>query len=333
MDPGAIRERVGAYVNEHELIPPGGEVTCLVSGGPDSTCLWHVLGALGYRVGAVHVAHGLRQAESDEDARFCARYLSAAVVDRPGAGLSEAGLREQRYGVATDRLRATGHTASDQIETILYRLVSGGRATGIEVSRPDGVVRPLLCLWREETAAYCDAVGLPYRTDSSNSATKRGLIRDQILPLLRQLHPAADRNLLRALEPRPVLPRPVERAVAGLLAAPPGSKRADLGSGLVAVREYDRLWLERAPVRLSEPITWGTWTIEPRMPGLVVRGWRPGDRVAGTKVQDLFVDAKIPRSEREAWPLVARGDHVVVVPGVMAAPGYECAIVATRGQS
>jgi hypothetical protein len=47
-------------------------------------------------------------------------------------------------------------------------------------------------------------------------------------------------------------------------------------------------------------------------------------------VQDLFVDAKIPRSEREAWPLVVRGDDVVVVPGVAAAPGYEEAVIATR---
>jgi hypothetical protein len=48
-------------------------------------------------------------------------------------------------------------------------------------------------------------------------------------------------------------------------------------------------------------------------------------------VQDLFVDAKIPRSEREAWPLVVRGADVVVVPGVASAPGYEKAVIATRG--
>jgi tRNA(Ile)-lysidine synthase len=81
-------------------------------------------------------------------------------------------------------------------------------------------------------------------------------------------------------------------------------------------------------------VEWGGWTIEPQMRGLVVRGWRPGDRLAGgrsrKKVQDLFVDAKIPRSQREAWPLVVRGDDVVVVPGVAAAAGYEQAVVATR---
>ena len=68
----ALEDRVEAAIRRHDLIPPGGTVTCLVSGGADSSCLWHVLGALGYRVSALHVNHGLRGEESDEDARFCA---------------------------------------------------------------------------------------------------------------------------------------------------------------------------------------------------------------------------------------------------------------------
>ena len=50
-----LLRRIEAHVREHDLIPPGGEVACLVSGGSDSTCLWHALRALGYRVSAVHV--------------------------------------------------------------------------------------------------------------------------------------------------------------------------------------------------------------------------------------------------------------------------------------
>ena len=64
-------QRVETFIREQALIEPASEVTVLVSGGADSTCLWHVLGELGYRVSALHVAHGLRGAESDEDARFC----------------------------------------------------------------------------------------------------------------------------------------------------------------------------------------------------------------------------------------------------------------------
>jgi tRNA(Ile)-lysidine synthase len=306
-----LRDSVEKFIRQQELIPPGGAVTCLVSGGADSSCLWHVLTALGYRVSALHVNHGLRGADSDEDARFCAERFGAEVVDAPG-GTTEEDWRELRYSFATDRLRATGHTASDQVETVLYRLVASGAAKGIKPRREDGVVRPLLTVWREETEAYCRAEGIEFRTDESNRDTKRGLIREEILPRLRELHSGADRNLLRLAEGRP-------SALDERLASTAGSKRLDLGGGLTAVREYDRVWVEQTPVALSAEVRWGEWRIASELPGLKVRAWRAGDRLAGRskKIQDVFVDAKIPRSDREGWPLVVRGDEVVAVPGLV----------------
>jgi tRNA(Ile)-lysidine synthase len=311
-----LRARVEAHIRRHELIPPAGDVTALVSGGADSTCLWHVLRGLGYAVSALHVNHGLRGDESDEDARFCLDQLGAEVVDGRG-GATEDELRRIRYGFATARLRATGHTADDQAETVLYRIVSGGAPGGIKVRREDGVVRPLLELSREETVAYCEAEGIRYRVDSSNADTKRGLIRREIMPLLRQLHPAAAENLTRL-----ALTRTMPPALADLLGSQEGSQRLDLGNGVQLVREYERAWLERTPAALDGPVRWGPWRIESELAGLKVRGWRPGDRLAGRrkKIQDVFVDAKIPRSEREAWPLVVRGDEVVAVPGVVDHP-------------
>jgi tRNA(Ile)-lysidine synthase len=322
-----VLRRVDAHVREHDLIPRGGAVACLVSGGADSTCLWHALRTLGYAVTAVHVDHGLRGRESDEDARHCARVLGAEVVRAPAA-TSECELRDLRYELTAGRgLRATGHTASDQVETVLYRLVSSGNARGIKVRREDGVVRPLLPLWRDETRAYCSANGLPVREDSSNAETKRGLVRDEILPLLRRLHPGADTNLLALAAERPRLPRALERTLVDLLATREGTRSADLGGGVRAVREYDRLRLEGA-------VRWGPWTLSSEVGGLEVRGRRPGDRLAGRrkKVQDLLVDAKVPRAERDAWPLVVRGDEVVCVPGVAAAPGWEGAVTARRAR-
>jgi tRNA(Ile)-lysidine synthase len=323
MDTAELRSRVEEHIRRHDLIPPGGAVTCLVSGGADSTCLRHALRAIGYEVSALHVDHGLRGRESDEDARFCREALGAEIVDAHGRGRTEEELRRIRYEVARDRLRATGHTASDQVETVLYRLVSSGSPGGIEARRADGVVRPLLTVWRDETHAYCAAEGLAFRTDSSNADTKRGLIREEILPLLRRLDARAEGNLLRLADRRRRLPRQTEDALLQLLASREGSKRIDLGSGLQAVREYDRLWVERGPVALQGRVRWGDWVIESRLPGLHVRGWRPGDRLAGRrrKLQDVFVDAKVPRSEREAWPLVVRGDEVVAVPGIVETPG------------
>jgi tRNA(Ile)-lysidine synthase len=328
VDGAALRARIEEHVRRHDLIASGGDVVCLVSGGPDSTCLWHALGALGYRTSALNVNHKLRGAESEEDARFCREVLGAEVVEAPGEGLSEAELRELRYSFARDRLRATGHTASDQVETILYRLAARGTTTGIQLRRDDGVVRPLLTVWRDETEAYCRAEGLEFRVDRSNPDTIRGLIRSEIVPAFRRLHPAAEENVLRALDGAERLPRPMEKALLELLASRAGSKRVDLGDGRIAVREYESVWLERGPVRLDRPVRWGGWVIEARIPGLHVRGWRAGDRLASrdVKVQDLFVDAKVPRSEREAWPLVVKGDEVVVVPGIAVAPGYEDAV-------
>ena len=317
-----IADRVEAFIRRHDLIPPGGDVTCLVSGGADSTCLWHLLGVLGYSVSALHVNHGLRGEESEADARFCADVLGAEVVDGRG-GSTEDELRDIRYSFATDRLRATGHTASDQVETVIYRLVASGGTKGIKPMREDGVVRPLLDIWRDEAETYCRTVGLAFRRDTSNADTKRGLIRDEILPRLRELHPAADQNLLRLAQGEPT-------ALDELLASTQGSKRVDLGGGLTAVREYETLWVERTPVALEGEVRWGDWRIAADVPGLKVRAWRAGDRLAGRskKIQDVFVDAKVPRSARESWPLVVRGDEVVAVPGIVEAEGVHVERVA-----
>jgi tRNA(Ile)-lysidine synthase len=286
-----------------------------------------VLGSLGYRASAVHLDHGLRGEESAEDARFCRELMHADVIVAPPAGTgTEAELRELRYRLTELRgLRATGHTASDQAETVLYRLVSSGSAKGIKARREDGVVRPLLPLWREETEAYCRAHVLPYRNDSSNRDTKRGLVRHEILPLLRRVHPGADTNLAALAEAPSRLPRRLERALVELLSSTAGTKAADLGDGIRAVREYGVL-------RLEGRVRFGPWNIESDRRGLVVRTRRPGDRLAGRrkKVQDLLVDAKVPRAERDAWPLVVSGVEVVFVPGIAEAPGWEGAVRAWK---
>jgi tRNA(Ile)-lysidine synthetase-like protein len=319
MEPRQFRKAVEQDIGEHELVPSGGAVTCLVSGGADSTALWHTLRELGYDVSALHVNHGLRGQESEDDAAFCRDVLDAEIVDGRG-GKTEDDWREIRYSFATDRLRATGHTASDQVETVLYRIVASGAPGKIDWRRADGVVRPLLNRWRDETEAYCVAEGLDFRRDTSNPESKRGLIRDEILPLLRRLHPAAEGNLLRLADRKTAPPELVR-----LLESIDGSTRLDLGSGRQIVREYDRMWLERSPVALDREVRWGPWRITADDKALKVRGWRPGDHLAGRrkKIQDVFVDAKVPRSEREAWPLVVRGNEVVAVPGIVEAEGVK----------
>jgi len=103
-----------------------------------------------------------------------------------------------------ETLVATGHTASDQVETILYRLAaSPGRRALLGMSPRDGhIVRPLLSVTREQTAAYCRARGLQWREDASNDDARyaRARVRNLLVPALRAVHPAAERSVLRTAQ-------------------------------------------------------------------------------------------------------------------------------------
>ena len=101
-------------------------------------------------------------------------------------------------------LIATGHTASDQVETILYRLAaSPGRRALLGMAPREGrIVRPLLGITREQTAGYCRARGLDWREDVSNddSLYARARVRNRLVPALRSVHPAAQRSVLRTAQ-------------------------------------------------------------------------------------------------------------------------------------
>ena len=164
----------------------------------------------------MHVDYGLR-AESAADAEHCAALCAALGVPlevvRPGVppavGNVQAWARDVRYAAAAARaaagdLIATGHTASDQVEGVLYRLAaSPGRRALLGMPARDGrLVRPLLALSRDDTAAYCAERGLSWCEDASNAspAYARNRLRHGLLPLLRELHPAAEANVLRTLD-------------------------------------------------------------------------------------------------------------------------------------
>jgi tRNA(Ile)-lysidine synthase len=164
---------------------------------------------LGHPVEALHVEHGLRGSRGLDDAAYCAA-LGASVVPvdlEPGGNL-EARAREARYGAARERAGgrpiATGHTLSDQAETVVYRLASSSGPRAISAMRPaaDGVVRPLLCVTAAETRAWCAGQGLEPRDDETNAdpAIRRNLIRHEVMPTLMRVHPGAELNLARSAE-------------------------------------------------------------------------------------------------------------------------------------
>jgi tRNA(Ile)-lysidine synthase len=211
LSPDLVAE-VGAFVRRERLLDGREPVVALVSGGGDSTLLVHVLAALGRPLELLHVAHGLRGAESRADAEFCVELgaglgATCTVVEAPiadGAGV-EARARDARRAaadrVAAGRRRATGHTRDDRVETILYRLAaSPGRAAwrALPATDGEGRVRPLLCLTRERVRAELFAAGIGWREDASNADRRfaRNRVRHDVLPGFRSLHPAAERNLL-----------------------------------------------------------------------------------------------------------------------------------------
>lgn len=208
-DPEPLASRVAAYIAEHALLDPGEAVLVLVSGGADSACAWGLVRELGYDVEALHVEHGLRGADGLADAAHCAGLGAAVVaVDVEDGPNLEARARAARYAAARDhageRSIVTGHTLSDQAETVLYRLVSSSGARAIRAMRPaaGGIVRPLLCATAEDTRAWCAAHGIEPREDRTNAdeRLRRNLIRREVMPALRRVHPGAERNLARSAE-------------------------------------------------------------------------------------------------------------------------------------
>jgi tRNA(Ile)-lysidine synthase len=188
---------------------PGEPLLVMLSGGADSVCLLDCAVTLGARVSALHVNYGLRP-ESDSDEQHC-RALCATLgvplavehVRLPDSGNLQAEARDRRYALAERHATgcyATGHTASDQAETVLYRLaVSPGRRAllGMEPRR-GRLVRPLLEATREDTRAHCVERGLQWVEDVSNADPRfaRARVRKEVLPALRELNPAAERIIV-----------------------------------------------------------------------------------------------------------------------------------------
>lgn len=198
------------------LLPDGEPVVVLLSGGRDSVCLLDCAARIG-AASALHVNYGLRDAAAVEEAHcraLCARLGVDLTVERaqrpPQSGNLQAWARDLRYALggrlahARDCRLAAGHTMSDQAETILYRLASSPsrRALLGMASRDGRLVRPLLGVSREETAGHCRARGLTWVDDESNDSAvyARGRVRGELLPALEAIHPAAERNVVRAAQ-------------------------------------------------------------------------------------------------------------------------------------
>jgi tRNA(Ile)-lysidine synthase len=201
------------------------EVLVAVSGGPDSLCLLHVLWQLGYTLVVAHLDHGLR-AESAQEAESVkslaeslgVKYVTAhrdvkSYAAQNGLSIEEAA-RNLRYRFLFEQAKkdnlqavAVGHTADDQVETILMHLLRGAGLAGLRGmsyrslpnswSREIPLVRPLLGVWRDEIMEYISRQGLQPALDASNLDRRyyRNRLRHELIPQLETLNPGARQRI------------------------------------------------------------------------------------------------------------------------------------------
>ena len=213
-------ERIAQFATRHAMFRPGDRVGVAVSGGADSVFLLHALRDLASRwdlkLSVVHVEHGIRGVASLADAEFV-RGLAEATelpfhlleVNVPASddNLEQAARRARHEffqeliaSGQIDRI-ATGHTRSDQGETVLYRIVRGSGLAGLAGILPvtdEGLVRPVLELTRREIEQWLKDRAIAWREDETNQdcAYARNRLRHDVFPLLREyLNPRVDEAL------------------------------------------------------------------------------------------------------------------------------------------
>lgn len=223
-----LLERILTTVRRHDLIPPGARVLAAVSGGADSVALALALarlareGALdGTLVGIAHLNHGLRGADADADAAFVealaarlgvpsvAGRADVAALARDAGESIEAAARRARYAFLEQAAAgleatciATGHTADDQAETLVLRLMRGAGLHGLSGIRPrnGNVIRPLLDASRADVESFLASIGETWRDDASNAdpGIPRNRVRHELMPVLRAMGgPAVTASLAR----------------------------------------------------------------------------------------------------------------------------------------
>lgn len=214
-----IEQRVIRYIEKEQLFSLNSKILVALSGGADSVALLRILHSIGYDCEAAHCNFHLRGKESDRDEMFvrqlCQQYnVPLHTIDFDTTRYAEEkrisiemAARELRYEwFEKKRIEcnadwiAVAHHQDDSIETMLLNLIRGTGITGLLGIRPINghIVRPLLCISREEIICYLQSIGQEYVTDSTNLEDEytRNKIRLRLLPLMQEINPAIKNSLV-----------------------------------------------------------------------------------------------------------------------------------------
>ena len=218
-----LEKRVQAYIQSQQLLTDTDGILVALSGGADSVALLRILLRLGYRCQAVHCNFHLRSQESERDEQFVVNLCHTMRVPCEVIHFDtqryaeehhisiEMAARELRYR-EFERIRqmhnlqaiAVAHHKDDAVETLLLNLIRGAGINGLTGmrSRNGYVVRPLLCVTRDEIISYLSCIDQGYVTDSTNLTDEyaRNKVRLNIIPMMQQINAAAKDNILHAAE-------------------------------------------------------------------------------------------------------------------------------------
>ncbi|MEI8062760.1 MAG: tRNA lysidine(34) synthetase TilS [Verrucomicrobiota bacterium] len=303
-----------------------------VSGGADSAAMLDALVRLGYRPHICHLNHRWRGVASDADAEFvqqlAIKYGLPVTIEVRKVAHTEAAARQARHFFFERVAKRTGiatlvlaHTADDQAETFLLRLLRGAGLTGLAGIWPDRqigklrVVRPMLDVSRQEVLRYLAKRKLKHREDASNADRRflRNRVRHELLPLLEREFNPGIRGILRQTAE-------IMRAEAGK--EPSATQRRAIRQqlGNLSFRQVEEM---RKQLPVAPPVSRATsssrhknerFDADALGDQFTIRTWQPGDRFqplgmkGEKKLQDFFVDEKIPRQERSRILLLCAAD-------------------------
>lgn len=216
-------DKISKYISEHKLLSDGDKVIATLSGGADSVALLHILRRLGYNCIAVHCNFHLRGDESMRDQHFVeelCKHLNIPlyVIDfdtelyaRENKLSIEMAARTLRYK-EFEKIRleesataiAVAHHRDDSAETLLLNLMRGCGIRGLHGIRPKNghIIRPLLCIGRNDILQYLQDRGIEYVIDSTNLSSDytRNKVRLELLPLMAQINPSIEETIADTAE-------------------------------------------------------------------------------------------------------------------------------------